>query len=156
MKIALIDRWVNCKVKQLPGCENSNASTPEEGIDVCSILLEKVQCTRMIQIYSLTDINDPQLILQAKSCIELQSAFATGALVQLHVWIGAGAGSQLMLICHHVPAQTQHSTLLKSAMQIQQWKQAVGLTASACTNCMRWHARMPDENSFCMCAGHVR
>ncbi len=83
MKIALVDGWVHCKVKKLPGCENSNASTPEESIDVCCILLEKVQCTRMIQIYSLTNINDPQLILHARTCIELQSAFATGPCVEL-------------------------------------------------------------------------
>jgi len=122
MKIALIDGRVDCKVKKLPGCENSNASTPEESIDMCCILLEKVQCTRMIQIYSLTNINDPQLILQARPCIELHSAFATGAFVQLDVMIGAK--SQLMLIWLCVAAQTQHWTW---AIQMQQQKQAVDL-----------------------------
>ncbi len=106
MKVALIDGWVHCKVEQLPGSENSNASTPEESIDVCSIFLEKVQCAWMIEIYSLTNINDPQLILQARPCIELQSAFATGALVQLNVRIGAG--SQLILLWLCVAAQTSH------------------------------------------------
>ena len=91
MEIALIDGWVHCKVEKLPGRENSNASTPEESIDVCCVLLEKVQCAWMIQIYSLTNINDPQLILQARSRIELQSAFSTGPCVQLNV-----SGSQLM------------------------------------------------------------
>ena len=69
MEIALIDGWVHCEVEKLPGRENSNASTPEESIDVCCVLLEKVQCAWMIQIYSLTNINDPQLILQARSRI---------------------------------------------------------------------------------------
>ncbi len=35
MKVALIDGWVDSKVEKLPSCENSNASTPEESIDVC-------------------------------------------------------------------------------------------------------------------------
>lgn len=96
IKIALIDGWVDCKVEELPGCEDSYANTPEESIDVCCILLEKVQCAWMIQIYSLTNINDPQLILQARSCVELQPAFANEALVQVHDWIDAR--SQLMLI----------------------------------------------------------
>ena len=91
MEIALIDGWVHCKVEKLPGREHSNASTPEESIYVCCVLLEKVQCAWMIQIYSLTNINDPQLILQARSRIELQSAFASGPCVQLNV-----SGFQLM------------------------------------------------------------
>lgn len=63
-KIVLVDEWIYYKLKQLACGQDSNASTPEECVYMGYILSQEVKSTRVIQIHSLTHINDVQLVLQ--------------------------------------------------------------------------------------------